>query len=444
LELILPLHEVLPDELGRAHVHGWGGAQKIRGQFIRGLMVSPKLAGLTILTGKDRVSQVRHQVETLEQARPVRVASFSEFAAGSKPHCAVIQCTEPALARAAHFSLRFGNSKWPICGMTHDLLNPEVIQDLRLLQFVSPRPPLAIACASPAARQACKSLVQQASVFEQLQIALPVIQHGIEQAPVKGLASAARPEMRLGMDEFVLLYLGRLSSATKADLPTLIAAFRSFSATRPATLILAGSHAEAETRKLLHQAAAESQSPKRIVIRENISESEKASLLAVADVFVSPVNSLQESFGLGIVEAMQHRLPIIATDWNGYRRLLRHGESAILIPTTADRDAMSRIGDLATLESAGHLHQLSSAAVKVSLSHLIKAMEVLEKDRKLAAALGQSAETAAKHLTITRMIDRYLRMWHMMLGMCREISAPYSTLSTDIARSFLFYPSSWV
>ena len=38
-------------------------------------------------------------------------------------------------------------------------------------------------------------------------------------------------------------------------------------------------------------------------------------------------------FGLVIVEAMASGLPVVATDWNGYRDLVAHGDSGFLVPT---------------------------------------------------------------------------------------------------------------
>ena len=53
-----------------------------------------------------------------------------------------------------------------------------------------------------------------------------------------------------------------------------------------------------------------------------------------ADLVVSLVDNIQETFGLVIVEAMASGLPVVATDWNGYRDLVVDGETGFLVPTT--------------------------------------------------------------------------------------------------------------
>ena len=44
-----------------------------------------------------------------------------------------------------------------------------------------------------------------------------------------------------------------------------------------------------------------------------------------ADVFVSPSDNIQETFGLAVVEAMASGLPVVASDWDGYRDLVDDG-----------------------------------------------------------------------------------------------------------------------
>ena len=59
---------------------------------------------------------------------------------------------------------------------------------------------------------------------------------------------------------------------------------------------------------------------------------EKELALAAADVFCSPADNLQETFGLSVLEAMASSLPVIASDWNGYRDLVQHGHTGWLVP----------------------------------------------------------------------------------------------------------------
>ncbi|MBY0407757.1 MAG: glycosyltransferase family 4 protein, partial [Rickettsiales bacterium] len=55
---------------------------------------------------------------------------------------------------------------------------------------------------------------------------------------------------------------------------------------------------------------------------------DKAAFFSGVDVYALP--SLEESFGLSLLEAMAHGLPVAATDTPGPASLIRHGENGLL------------------------------------------------------------------------------------------------------------------
>jgi hypothetical protein len=56
-------------------------------------------------------------------------------------------------------------------------------------------------------------------------------------------------------------------------------------------------------------------------------------LWAGADVFLSLVDNIQETFGITPLEAMASGLPVVASDWDGYRYTVRDGVEGFLVPT---------------------------------------------------------------------------------------------------------------
>ena len=69
-------------------------------------------------------------------------------------------------------------------------------------------------------------------------------------------------------------------------------------------------------------------------------DEEKASALRSADVYVAP-NTGGESFGIVLVEAMAAGTPVVASDLDAFRRVLRDGECGVLVPV-GDADALAR------------------------------------------------------------------------------------------------------
>ena len=64
---------------------------------------------------------------------------------------------------------------------------------------------------------------------------------------------------------------------------------------------------------------------------EPVSEELKRQALSAADLALSLVDNTQETFGLAVAEAMAAGLPVVASDWNGYRDLIRHGVDGYLV-----------------------------------------------------------------------------------------------------------------
>ena len=54
---------------------------------------------------------------------------------------------------------------------------------------------------------------------------------------------------------------------------------------------------------------------------------------AAGDIFISLSDSIQETFGLTPIEAMAAGLPVVVSDWNGYKDTVRDGVDGFRIPT---------------------------------------------------------------------------------------------------------------
>jgi glycosyltransferase involved in cell wall biosynthesis len=188
-------------------------------------------------------------------------------------------------------------------------------------------------CSSRAAKQVIDNFF--ADVAAEPPIACPIVPLGVDTAslPTRDRA-CARKKHNIAASAKVVLYCGRFSSTSKADLWILLHACADLAVDYPNLLmILAGDDRQYHLREMLTGAAQTLGCASHLMVYPDIPESMKWELLAAADVFVSPSDHIQETFGISLIEAMAAAVPVIASDWDGYRDIVVHGETGFLIPT---------------------------------------------------------------------------------------------------------------
>jgi glycosyltransferase involved in cell wall biosynthesis len=166
----------------------------------------------------------------------------------------------------------------------------------------------------------------------------------------------ARAEFGFGNDDFVLLLLG--NDWIKKGLPSLLTAM-ALSESPAIKLIVAGrddrSLFQAELENLRLQGRVKFSAPRTDVIH----------FYAAADAYVGP--SLEDAYGLPIIEAMACGLPVIASVCAGASEAIQHGVNGLLLEEPNDPQ-----------ELAGHILELYRDP---SLRHRLgKAAEITAQD----------------------------------------------------------------
>lgn len=227
------------------------------------------------------------------------------------------------------------------------------------------------------------------------------------------LAAAVRRKLGLPERHLMLLVFARVSHHAKMDvLPLLRALLRAESLGLPRggyVLVLAGwvdveevAAAYATIAGRLGIAFKLVPAPDNALRRE---------LFAGADIFLSPVDNPQETFGLTILEAGASSLPVVASDFDGYRDLVLHGETGFLIPThgpaaTPESDALSGVW----FDNQRHL-QLAQQCV-VSVPAMAEAIGTLAANAALRAQFGAAAYKRVRaEFTWERVVERHLHVW---------------------------------
>jgi phosphatidylinositol alpha-mannosyltransferase len=181
-------------------------------------------------------------------------------------------------------------------------------------------------------------------------------------------------------------FLGRMDEPRKG-LDILLAAFTLLAAERPGLrLLIAGASGDADDVRAKVPAAYRDQ----VVILGRVSDEDRIRMLHSVDVFCAP-NTGGESFGYVLVEAMASGAPIVASDLEAFREVLRGGEAGELFPTGDAAALAAAAGRL--LDDPARRATLSAAAARAvrEFDWSVVAKDVLRVYQAVAPAAGRVA-----------------------------------------------------
>ena len=229
----------------------------------------------------------------------------------------------------------------------------------------------------------------------------------------------ARQQLGLPPQARVVLFLGRLSFHSKAHPLPLYRALDRLSVDHELVLLECGHIFNADIAAAYDQLAKRFPRLKlrRLGGLTAASDEEKMLALAAADLFCSPADNLQETFGLSVLEAMASSLPVVASDWNGYRDLVLHGTTGWLVPcrdllrVQSQPDALDRRFGLG-LQDYDSTVGLRSLGVVVDHSSLEKTLGNLLAAPELCAAMGEAGRRRIESIFSWCVVtEQYRELW---------------------------------
>ena len=255
-----------------------------------------------------------------------------------------------------------------------------------------------------------------------------------------------RQELNLAQDRISLVFLGRISHYSKMDfLPLLRAMQEVFTAgvkKEDIILILAGWVDEREdflpSLKNLCQNIGLT-----IKIFPRPDEVLKNKILAQGDIFVSLADNYQETFGLTVLEAQAMGLPVIVSDFNGYKELVQNHKSGFLIPTYGS-PSQAWLCDLAPLIFDNQSHLLMAQNVAVDIPSLVKQLLTLIQNKSLRIKMGEFASLFVRQqFDWTKIIFSYLNLWENLWNQKieQDLKTIHHPLNTPYLKIFAHYPS---
>lgn len=316
-----------------------------------------------------------------------------------------------------HLRNRLTSDPFPVTCTTHTLSywSSQVRNLYKVLP--GPRPYDAVFCTSRAARLHLEqSFAQSSQRLADLGLSQAGFRGGLEIVPLGVDArefgqverEPARKELGLDPGAFTLLCLGRLTATDKFDLMPLLGCLALLSRQVELQVILAGAADSGHGREL-EDMAKQMGLAERVHVFANFDSALKPKLYGAADVLVSPADNLQETFGLSILEAMAAGLPVVASDFSGYRDLVEHKKTGYLIPTLGPSDYHS-------LDAVHPLLGERTAALQISqrtairIGPLLEALTALAENPERAKEMGRAGRQ--------RVLDRF--DWPKVVGLMEQ------------------------
>ncbi len=360
------------------------------------------------------------------------------------------------LARARN---AFSRELFPITSFTHSLSYPRYPQEF-LAHLWPGTTPRDVVCASS---HAGKKVVQ--SYFSHLrksygldrtthpEPAVRVVPLGIDAASLQPVHSQKKTALRRkwSMDDnaAVVLAFGRLAHHSKMDLlPVLRVMHRLLHGShslqdRPLVLTLAGWTGDKDDYPAtLQELAGNMGLDLRLVRRPD--EEQKRELFGVADVFFSPADNLQETFGLTLAEAGAMGLPVVASEYDGYRDIIEDGVTGRLIPTMGfDSSDMETILAPLLADSWSHLRLAQATVVDIpaAAAALYDYLKNPEKARQAGlAGRKRVLQRFDWRQAIRQWTDLWDELWTLPVD-ARGLRSPGHPLAADFAAVFAHHPT---
>lgn len=322
----------------------------------------------------------------------------------------------------------YSNTGWSLCGIFHTTSSTGIMSSIT----ESLTSPLfewdALVCPSQAVKSNVVNLLDTHFDFLSERLGatkkpapqLPVIPIGInskEFSFTKKDHSEAREKLGIEKDYMVILYVGRLSFHAKAHPLPMYIALDSVArkSKKKICLIECGWFDNEGLEKAFDEAFnALTNNVKRIFL-DGRNQADKFSAIAASDIFCSLADNIQETFGITPIEAMAAGLPVLITDWNGYKESIEHGTHGFKISTTMPyKGTGTEIAKRHALDIDDYNMYLgyTSSHIGVDIEEATKYLSELVENNTLRIELGKAArERALTHYDWKNIIPIYEGLW---------------------------------
>jgi glycosyltransferase involved in cell wall biosynthesis len=334
----------------------------------------------------------------------------------------------PDISKHAWRRSIFGDSGWSLCGITHTTANSYAMDSLTHLITAPLQPWDALICTSNAVKDNVNKVIQSQVEYLKSRFnsnnfifpELPVIPLGIHTDDFvysEKERQAARVSLEVEDNVLIVLFVGRLSFHAKAHPLAMYQALEKASTIsgKEVLLIECGWHANEPIANAYKDAAKLACPSIKVMNMDGRIAANRQVAWAGADIFCSLSDNIQETFGISPLEAMAAGIPIVVSDWDGYRDTVRDGVDGYLIPTSMPEEGLgAELAERYALEVdtydmyCGHTSSLIAVDVDFAVKSFVKLFNSLELRKEMGAKGRQRARNEYDWKVI---IPRYESLW---------------------------------
>ncbi len=385
------------------------------------------------------------------------------------PPARIVYTPCPPDPRFAWARQHAGPHTYALCGVTHTLCSATAASLLCGLVTAPYEPYDALICTSRAVAGLVRTITENYSAYLEDRhggnprsvVRLETIPLGVDPDLYRPATPAERAEqrakLRVADDEVVVLFVGRLSHHAKAHpYPMFVALADAARRTGKRVRLVLSGWAVNEPVRLAFVEGAKAFAPGvNVSIVNGTDTATRYAVWKAADVFTSLSDNIQETFGLVVIEAMASGLPVVATDWDGYRDLVIDGETGCLVPTRmvqgATADATSRL--LFGETNYDYFLAAVNQGVAVAVPAAAEAYTRLIADASLRRTMGEAGrKRVLERFTWAGVVRAYEELWtsqeaeRVAVASLKATAPPFATpaLYPPPEHTFAGYPTAFL
>ena len=351
----------------------------------------------------------------------------------------------PDLSFLAWQRARVGSASWSLCGVTHTTCSTSVMDAVSSYVSTPVQSWDALVCTSQVAKAVVTKLFDEqesylakslgAQTFTRPQ--LPVIPLGVDCNAFNFTHQQrlqARGCLEIDEKDMVVLYAGRLSFHAKAHPLPMYLALQALTSSYKIHIVHFGVFPNRGLEQSF-KAGAQALCPDVMCHwLDGSVDANHALAWQSADVFCSMADNIQETFGITPIEAMAAGLPLVVSDWNGYKDTVRHGVDGFRVATSMPTGGSGT--DLAQrhhfgIDNFDHYIGHISQFIGVDVPQCEEAFEALFSSPELRQKMGESGQLRAQEVYDWPVVMAQYQILWQQLGELRRAHAMTAQLPIE-------------